>query len=100
MRGEGTEQLDEQCERVEERLAVGPAQLSLAREDALLEVLDAVEQAHDVTYGAVHLEALELLGDLLHRGPAPFLQPQTEMLRGVSDLGLGVVRRAVVARAR
>src|SRR3984893_19380241 len=71
---QGSKQLSEQRQRVDQRVAVGSAQLSLARDHPLLEVLDAVEQAHDAAHGAVHLETLHLLGDLLDGGLAPFLK--------------------------
>ena len=72
MRGERPEHLGVQLERLEQRLAVGTVQRSLAREHAFLEVLDELEQAHDVAHRAVGLERLHVLADLLHRGPDHF----------------------------
>ena len=75
---------------------------SRAGQHAFLEVLDAVEQAHHVAHGAVHLEALEILGHLLDRLLAPLREFQSQVLGVVAlaRLAVGGRRRVGLARLR
>ena len=86
MGSERAKRLHEHRQRFHERLQVGRAELSVAGHHPFLEILDWVEQAHDVAHRAVHLEALHVLGDAFHARLAPLRQFQPQVLGRVSDL--------------
>ena len=63
MRGKWRQRAQERQQGRNLSLGIGPAQLTTARDDALLEILNPLEEASQVADGLVHLQLLEVCGD-------------------------------------
>lgn len=80
VRHEGGENLSKRRKRGDEHVAVLLTESLTSLQHTGLEVLDALEQSHRVSHGAVHLQLLQLSGDPLQCHVTPLRKACAQML--------------------